>query len=41
MNSYELADDFANVTCVHIYTQEREIRFNSEIHLRSSVFLWA
>jgi len=41
MNSYELAEDFANVTCVRIYTQEREVRFHSEAHLHTSVFLWA
>lgn len=40
MNSYELADDFANVTCVHIYTHERDIGFNSEAHLHSTAFLW-
>lgn len=37
MSSYELSDDFANVTCVHIHTQEREIRFNSETHLHNFV----
>lgn len=40
MNSFELANDFANVTCMRIYTQEIKVRFNSKDHLHRTGFVW-